>query len=137
MIGIVFGLGFALSFGYWTTNFAEVQRAMSAKDMTAARMTPIIGAFPKVFIPLITVMPGMAAIVLIPGLGQEGRADLQQRDPALMEKYLPPRRARGRRHRSGRRVHGRHGGQRASFNAVFTYDIWQDYIRPAGRTATT
>ena len=60
-IGIIFGLGFALSFGYWTTNFAEVQRAMSAKDMTAARMTPIIGAFPKVFMPLITILPGMAA----------------------------------------------------------------------------
>ena len=29
-IQIVFGLGFVLSFGYWTTNFAEVQRALSA-----------------------------------------------------------------------------------------------------------
>jgi SSS family solute:Na+ symporter len=51
-IGIVFGLGFVLSFGYWTTNFAEVQRALSAKDMSAARRTPIIGAYPKLFIPL-------------------------------------------------------------------------------------
>ena len=40
-----------LSFGYWTTNFAEVQRALSAKDMTAARRTPLIGAFPKMFFP--------------------------------------------------------------------------------------
>src|SRR5690606_11292103 len=46
VIGIVFGLGFVLSFGYWTTNFVEVQRAMASKNMTSARMTPIIGAFP-------------------------------------------------------------------------------------------
>ena len=50
-IAIVFGLGFVLSFGYWTTNFAEVQRALSAKNMNAARLTPIIGAYPKLFIP--------------------------------------------------------------------------------------
>ena len=68
MIGIVFGLGFVLSFGYWTTNFAEVQRALSAKSMSAARRTPIIGAFPKALIPLVIVIPGMIAAVLIPQL---------------------------------------------------------------------
>ncbi|MDQ1463863.1 MAG: solute:Na+ symporter, family, partial [Actinomycetota bacterium] len=55
-IGIVLGLGFVLSFGYWTTNFAEVQRALSAKDMSAARRTPIIGAFPKMFVPFIVII---------------------------------------------------------------------------------
>src|SRR5947209_10534847 len=45
-IGVIFGLGFVLSFGYWTTNFAEVQRALSARDMSAARRTPVIGAGP-------------------------------------------------------------------------------------------
>ena len=50
-IPIVFGLGFVLSFGYWTTNFAEVQRALSAKSLSAARRTPLIGAFPKVVHP--------------------------------------------------------------------------------------
>jgi SSS family solute:Na+ symporter len=131
VIGIVFGLGFALSFGYWTTNFAEVQRAMSAKDMTAARMTPIIGAFPKVFIPLITILPGMAAIVLIPGLGQEGSGlTYNNAMPALMEKYLPQGVL-------GVAVTGLVAAFMAgmaanvsSFNAVFTYDLWQDYIRP-------
>ena len=53
-IPIVFGLGFVLSFGYWTTNFAEVQRALSAKDLNAAQRTPLIGAYPKIFIPAIT-----------------------------------------------------------------------------------
>ncbi|WP_017934347.1 sodium:solute symporter family protein [Nocardioides sp. Iso805N] len=65
IIGIVFGLGFVLSFGYWTTNFVEVQRAMASQSITAARSTPIIGAFPKIFIPFITILPGMIAAVLI------------------------------------------------------------------------
>src|SRR4051794_9936300 len=50
-IGIFFGLGFVLSFGYWTTNFAEVQRALSARDLSAGQRTPLIGAYPKLFIP--------------------------------------------------------------------------------------
>ncbi|WP_179661633.1 sodium:solute symporter family protein [Nocardioides panzhihuensis] len=65
VIGIVFGLGFVLSFGYWTTNFVEVQRAMAANSISAARKTPIIGAFPKMFIPFITIFPGMIAAVLV------------------------------------------------------------------------
>ncbi len=60
----MFGLGFVLSFGYWTTNFAEVQRALSAKSMSAAACTPIIGAFPKSLVPLVIVVPGMVAAVL-------------------------------------------------------------------------
>ena len=65
VVGIVFGLGFVLSFGYWTTNFVEVQRAMAADSISAARKTPIIGAFPKMFIPFITIFPGMIAAVLV------------------------------------------------------------------------
>ena len=66
-IGIVFGLGFVLAFGYWTTNFAEVQRALSAKDLSAAQRTPLIGAIPKLFLPFIMILPGMIALVVIPG----------------------------------------------------------------------
>src|SRR3954465_4745764 len=58
VIGIVFGLGFVLSFGYWTTNFVEVQRAMATHSISAARSTPIIGSFPKMFVPFIVVIPG-------------------------------------------------------------------------------
>lgn len=65
VIGIVFGLGFVLSFGYWTTNFVEVQRAMASDSISSARKTPIIGAFPKMFIPFITIVPGMIAAVLV------------------------------------------------------------------------
>src|SRR6476660_3552638 len=65
VIGIVFGRGFVLSFGYWTPNFVEVQRALASKSMSAARRTPIIGSFPKLFIPFIVVIPGMIAAVSV------------------------------------------------------------------------
>ena len=68
-IGLVFGLGFVLSFGYWTTNFAEVQRALSAKNLSAAQRTPLIGAFPKLVLPFIMILPGMIALVVIPHFG--------------------------------------------------------------------
>ena len=61
----MFGLGFVLSFGYWTTNFVEVQRAMASDSISSARKTPIIGAFPKMFVPFITIVPGMIAAVLV------------------------------------------------------------------------
>jgi SSS family solute:Na+ symporter len=129
-IGIILGLAFCLSFGYWTTNFAEVQRAMAAKDGRSARMTPIIGAYPKAFVPLITVLPGMAALVLLPGIGSEGGLEYNQVIPGLMEKYLPQGVL-------GVAVTGLLAAFMAgmaanvsSFNAVFTYDIWQDYLKP-------
>src|SRR5207342_2210390 len=70
VVGIVFGLGFVLSFGYWTTNFVEVQRAMASKDMNSGQRAPIIGSFPKMFIPFIIIIPGMLAAVLITPLSQ-------------------------------------------------------------------
>ena len=63
-IAIVFGLGFVLSFGYWCTNFLVVQRAMAAKNMTAARNTPIVAAIPKMLFPALVILPGMLAIAL-------------------------------------------------------------------------
>src|SRR4051812_18617323 len=88
-IGIVFGLGFVLSFSYWTTNFAEVQRALSAKDLSAAERTPLIGAIPKLFLPFIMILPGMLALVLIPKLGTTDELQFNNSVPLLMNKYLP------------------------------------------------
>ena len=89
-IGIVMGLGFVLSFGYWTTNFAEVQRALSAKDLSAAQRTPLIGAFPKIFIPGLTVIPGLIALAVVPKLGAaKGALTYNNAIPLLMGKYLP------------------------------------------------
>ncbi|MEU8297902.1 sodium:solute symporter family protein [Micromonospora sp. NPDC048909] len=129
-IGIVFGLGFVLSFGYWTTNFAEVQRALSAKNMSAARRTPIIAAYPKLFIPLVTVIPGLVALVTVQGLGAKS-GDLQYNNaiPLLMRDLLPNGVL-------GVAVTGLlasfMAGMAANvsgFNTVFTYDIWQAYVR--------
>ena len=129
-ISLVFGLSFCLSFGYWTTNFSEVQRAMSAKDDNSARLTPIIGAYPKALIPLGIVIPGMAAVLLIPGLGESGGLAYNLAIPALMNKYLPVGVL-------GVAITGLLAAFMAgmaanvsSFNAVWTYDIWQTYLRP-------
>ena len=89
-IGIVFGLGFVLAFGYWTTNFAEVQRALSAKDFSAAQRTPLIGAIPKLFLPFILILPGMIALVVIPGLGgDDANKQYNNAIPLLVDHYLP------------------------------------------------
>jgi SSS family solute:Na+ symporter len=135
VFGIVFGLGFVLSFGYWTTNFAEVQRALSAKNLNAGRMTPIIGAFPKALVPLVIVIPGMVAGVLIPQLTtlkSGGTTDVTYNNALslLMKEVLPNGVL-------GVAIAGLLAAFMAgmaanisSFNTVFTYDIWQDWLRP-------
>ena len=129
-IAIVMGLGFVQSFAYWTTNFAEVQRALSAKNMSAARRTPLIAAYPKIFIPAVTIIPGLIALVEFPKLGAK-TGDFQYNNaiPLLMEKYLPNGVL-------GIAVTGLLAAFMAgmaanvsAFNTVFTYDIWQDYIK--------
>ena len=61
--GMVMGLGFVLSFGYWCTDFLVVQRAMAANSMSAARRTPLIAAIPKMLFPALVIIPGMIAMV--------------------------------------------------------------------------
>ncbi|WP_434439479.1 sodium:solute symporter family protein [Lentzea sp. E54] len=135
VIGLVFGLGFVLSFGYWTTNFAEVQRAMSAKSMSAAKRTPIIGAYPKALIPAIIIIPGIIAAVIVPEMAQLKAGDtsggVAYNDvlPLLMRDLLPNGIL-------GIAITGLLASFMAgvaanvsSFNTVFTYDLWQDYIK--------
>ncbi len=129
-IGIVFGLGFVLSFGYWTTNFAEVQRALAAKDLSAGQRTPLIGAFPKIFIPALTIIPGLVALVLVPKLGQGGdNPKYDSAIPELMGRLLPNGVL-------GIALTGLLAAFMAgmaanvsAFNTVFTYDIWRPYFR--------
>jgi SSS family solute:Na+ symporter len=64
--GIVLGLGFVISFGYWTTDFLVVQRVLSAKDLRSAKMAPVIGAAFKMFVPFIVVLPGLLALAVLP-----------------------------------------------------------------------
>jgi SSS family solute:Na+ symporter len=71
-IGIVLGLGFVLSFGYWCTDFLVVQRALAAEDKAAAERTPLIAAFPKLFFPFIAIIPGLIILSVLPRLGHGG-----------------------------------------------------------------
>lgn len=127
VVGIVLGLGFVLSFGYWTTNFVEVQRAMASDSITAARKTPIIGAFPKMFIPFVVVIPGMVASVLVADLA-EGRAEPNDAILLLMRDLLPNGLL-------GVAIAGLLAAFMAgmaanisAFNTVISYDIWQTYV---------
>jgi len=63
--GIVFGLGWVISFGYWTTDFLVVQRVLSANSLRAARLAPIIGSAFKMFVPFFVILPGLLALVLL------------------------------------------------------------------------
>ena len=129
-LAIVLGLGFVLGFGYWTTNFTEVQRAFSAKNMSAARRTPLIAAIPKLFIPAIVVIPGLIAAAVVGNQFADGTLTYNDAIPKLIQMYLPTGVL-------GIAVTGLLASFMAgmaanvsSFNTVFTYDIWQRYIRP-------
>jgi len=127
-IGLAMGEGFVLAFGYWTTNFAEVQRSLAAKDLNAARRTPLIAAFPKMALPLFTVVPGMIALVIIPKLGRPGGPTYNDVIPEMMQRFLPTGVL-------GIALTGLlaafMAGMAANisgFNTVFTYDIWKPYV---------
>ena len=133
--GIVLGLGFVLSFGYWTTDFLVVQRAFSAKNLRAARMTPIIASFPKMAVPVIVVLTGLIALILAktPGSGfallqDGGQVNYDSTLPLLIMRYYP---------------HGLVGlgvsallagfmagqaGNISAFNTVWTYDVYRAII---------
>jgi len=138
VVGIVFGLGFVLSFGYWTTNFVEVQRAMASKDMNSARRAPIIGSFPKMFIPFIIIIPGMLAAVLVTPLARmkstgasTGQDGITYNDSLLllMKQLLPNGLL-------GVAIAGLLAAFMAgmaanisAFNTVTSYDLWQTYVQ--------
>ena len=134
--GIFVGLGFVLSFGYWCTNFLIVQRAMAAESSIAARKTPLIGALPKMFIPFLIIVPGIAALVLMNnGSGfsimENGKPNYDLTIIMLLKHYLPAGvlgvgiTALLASFMSGM------AGNVSAFNTVWTYDIYQSYIRPA------
>ena len=137
-MSLIFGLGFVMSFGYWCTDFLVVQRAMIAKNMSAAQRTPIIAAIPKMFMPLIVVLPGVIAIALTKSAldsgdyriptDAAGGYDYTMTLPSLIAHYYP----------SGLLGVGitaliasfmsGMAGNVTAFNAVFTYDIYQAYF---------
>jgi SSS family solute:Na+ symporter len=135
--GLSMGLGFVLSFGYWCTDFLVIQRAMAAKDMSAARRTPIIAAFPKMLFPFLVILPGMLAIALhaggdahfsLPSKG--GSLNYDMVVPAMLAHYFPTGLlGLGLTALIASFMSGMAGNVTA-FNTVWTYDIYQSYIRP-------
>jgi len=95
-VGLVFGLGFVISFGYWTTDFLVVQRVLSAKDLRSAKMAPIIGAAFKMMVPFIVILPGLLGLAVMPGLVGETQAiatgghSYNEVLPLMMARYLGP-----------------------------------------------
>ena len=136
--GLLFGLGFVLAFGYWCTNFLIVQRAFAAESKAAARKVPLIGALPKMFIPFLIIVPGIIALVLShdPGKGfvippdASGGLNYNLTIIMLLKQYLPTGvlglgiTALLASFMSGM------AGNVSAFNTVWTYDIYQSYIRP-------
>ena len=137
--GLAMGLGFVLSFGYWCTDFLVIQRAMAAKDMNSARRTPIIAAFPKMLFPFLVILPGMLAIALnvdgggaahfsLPSKGDSLNYDMVV--PAMLAHYFPTGLlGLGLTALIASFMSGMAGNVTA-FNTVWTYDIYQSYIRP-------
>jgi SSS family solute:Na+ symporter len=163
--GLVMGLGFVLSFGYWCTDFLVVQRAMAADSMSAARRTPLIAAIPKMFFPFLVILPGLIAIALptqlppvastaaaqsvpsageglipakidestgLPKLDKNGKAvlDYDLAIPNMLLHYFPTGiLGLGLTALLASFMSGMAGNVTA-FNSVWTYDIYQSYIRP-------
>lgn len=137
--GIVAGLGFVLSFGYWCTDFLVIQRAMAAKDMSAARRTPLIATVPKMLMPFLVIVPGLIAIALFHRGGatdlptpitSDGQPDFNMVMPSLLAKYLPNGllgvgiTALVASFMSGM------AGNVTAFNTVWTYDLYQRWFKP-------
>jgi SSS family solute:Na+ symporter len=139
--GIVFGLGFAISFGYWTTDFLVVQRVLAANNLRSARMAPVIGSFFKMAVPFIVILPGLLGLVVLQNpdgslmhlVGQDQVNALHPYSynevlPLMLVRYCAPGllglgiTALIAGFMSGM------AGNVSAFSAVFTYDIYQPLI---------
>ncbi len=138
--GMLMGLGFVLSFGYWCTDFLVVQRAMAADSMNAARRAPLIAALPKMVFPFLVILPGIIALgltlkpnpgaaPLLPTLA-DGTYDYNMALPLMMSRYYPAGLlGLGLTALLASFMSGMAGNVTA-FNTVWTFDIYQSYIRP-------
>jgi solute:Na+ symporter, SSS family len=141
--GIVFGLGFAISFGYWTTDFLVVQRVLAANNLRSARMAPVIGSFFKMAVPFIVILPGLLGLVVLQNpdgslmhlVGQNlatpesGLHSYNEVLPLMLVRYCAPGllglgiTALIAGFMSGM------AGNVSAFSAVWTYDIYQPLIK--------
>jgi len=135
-IGIVFGLGWVISFGYWTTDFLVVQRVLAAKDLRSAKMAPIIGAAFKMLVPFIVILPGLLGLALLPEhlVGEDqavatGGHSFNEVLPLMLARYCGPGllglgiTALMAGFMSGM------AGNVSAFATVWTYDIYRPFFR--------
>lgn len=133
---LVFGLGFVLAFGYWCTDFLVVQRAMISRNLNDARRTPIIAAIPKIFMPLIVILPGIILLALQSQTGgfelpktPNGEPNYNMTLPLLLQELYPSGilgvgiTALIASFMSGM------AGNVTAFNTVWTFDIYQSHIK--------
>src|SRR6476620_2386924 len=141
---MLMGLGFVLSFGYWCTDFLVIQRAMAAESMAAARRTPLVAAVPKMLFPFLVILPGMIAIALTQHQGVSGFTLPNKPDgslnydlviPLMLRHYFPAGMlGLGLTALMASFMSGMAGNVTA-FNTVWTYDIYQAYLRPKASDA--
>jgi SSS family solute:Na+ symporter len=133
-LGIVFGLCFVISAGYWTGDFLVVQRVLTARDIRSAKMAPIIGSYFKMFIPLVVILPGLIGFALIPHLqpastGVSPSESYNAVLPLLMQRYLGPGMlGLGMLALIAGFMSGM-AGNVSAFATVWTYDIYRSLIR--------
>jgi SSS family solute:Na+ symporter len=126
IVGVVFGLGAVLSFGYWCTDFVQMQRAFTARTELEARMVPLWAGFGKLGFSLLVVLPGLAAFHLLPGLN--GKYD--QALPALMNlQYGEDMLGLGLTALAASLMSGL-AANISAFAAVWTEDIYRTALRP-------
>lgn len=133
-LGITLGLGFVLSFGYWTTDFLVIQRAFSAKDLRAAQMAPIQAAFFKMILPFIVITAGLVAWKLDQQTGgfllrnANGSINYDSAIPMLIQRYYPPGLiGLGVTALLAGFMAGQ-AGNVSAFNTVWTYDLYKSLI---------
>lgn len=126
LFAILVGMGVA-SFAYWSTDFLVVQRALAAKDLDAAQKTPLIATFPKMFFPFLTVVPGLAALLVIP---RQIDGDYNMVLPMMFLHYYPAGLLGAGITALLSSFMSGMAGNVTAFNTVWTYDIYQNYIAP-------
>ena len=136
--GIVLGLGWVISFGYWTTDFLVVQRVLAAKDLRSAKLAPIIGSAFKMAVPFIVILPGLLGLALLPADLHMTSADIAANTgghsydevlPRMLMRYCGPGllglgiTALIAGFMSGM------AGNVSAFATVWTYDIYRAFMR--------
>jgi SSS family solute:Na+ symporter len=139
--GIVFGLGWVISFGYWTTDFLVVQRVIAAKDLRAAKLAPIIGSFFKMAVPFIVILPGLLGLALLPfhlvpeSAVHAGQHSYNEVLPLMLARYCGPGllglgiTALIAGFMSGM------AGNVSAFATVWTYDLYRPFVRKSASDA--